>query len=253
MIQNWFLELRRRNRLLADSGLFYFLVFLFLVIVSFFDSRELVGVSVWNKPMKFFSSITILFWTIGWIMADLSKQKAVKILSRFVFTLLTLELILISFQAFQGKMSHFNVSNPVDGAIFGLMGILIFMNSLCFVYLLFLISIEKNLPNGYKLGLQIGLVIFLIGGYEGYLMAGRLSHTVGATDGQEGYFFLGWAKAYGDLRIFHFLGIHALQVLALVSWYFFRKEPTKVAIFGIVYFLFSSGIFWNSLQGKSLF
>jgi len=36
-------------------------------------------------------------------------------------------------------------------------------------------------------------------------MAGRLSHTVGATDGQEGYFLLGWAKAYGDLRIFSFL------------------------------------------------
>ena len=84
-------------------------------------------------------------------------------------------------------------------------------------------------------------------------MAGRLGHTVGASDGQEGYFLLGWAKSYGDLRIFHFLGLHALQVLSLAGWYLFKNETWKMLIFGIVYFLMSSGILWISLQGKSLF
>jgi hypothetical protein len=253
MIRNWCTELRRRNHLLADSGLFYFFIFLTLAILPLFDSRELLGVSVWNKPLKFYISTTILFWTIAWIMADIPNRKAVKFISRTVFILLTAELLLISYQAYLGKISHFNISNPIDGAIFGTMGILIFLNSLCFIYLLFLISKLKTIPKGYKLGIQLGLVIFLIGGYEGYLMAGRLSHTVGATDGQEGYFLLGWAKVYGDLRIFHFLGLHALQVLSLVGWYFFKNEPLKMFIFGTVYFLMSSGILWISLQGKSLF
>jgi hypothetical protein len=48
-------------------------------------------------------------------------------------------------------------------------------------------------------------------------MAGRMSHTVGTVYGQDGYFLLGWAKAYGDLRIFHFLSLHALQVLSLIG------------------------------------
>lgn len=130
---------------------------------------------------------------------------------------------------------------------------LIFLNSLCFIYLLFLISQLNTIPKGYKRRTQFGLIIFLIGGYEGYLMAGRLSHTVGALDGQDGYFLSGWAKAYGDLRIFHFLGLHALQVLSLVGWYVFKNEPLTMSAFGIVYFLLSSGVLWISLQGKSLF
>jgi hypothetical protein len=253
MIRTWYLELHRRNRLLALSGLVYLLIALVLAILPLFDSRELLGVSIWNKPLKFFISTTILFWTVGWIMADIQNKNAVSFISRGIFLLLSAELILISYQAIQGKISHFNISNPVDGAIFGTMGILIFLNSLLFVYLLFLISREKTLPKGYKLGVQLGLIIFLIGGYEGYLMAGRLSHTVGAMDGQEGYLLLGWAKAYGDLRIFHFLGLHALQVLALAGWYLFKNEPWQMLVTGLVYFLMSSGILWISLQGKSLF
>ncbi|MFT7426387.1 MAG: hypothetical protein ACI9O5_002339, partial [Algoriphagus sp.] len=54
-------------------------------------------------------------------------------------------------------------------------------------------------------------------------------------------------------RIFHFLGLHALQVLSLVGWYVFKNEPLKMSAFGIVYFLLSSGVLWISLQGKSLF
>lgn len=42
-------------------------------------------------------------------------------------------------------------------------------------------------------------------------------------DGQEGIFFLNWAKGYIDLRIFHFLGLHALQPILLFAW-FFAKE-----------------------------
>jgi hypothetical protein len=66
----WLTELRRRNPLLADSGLFYFFIFVALAILPHFDSRELLGVSVWNKPLKFYISTTILFCTIAWIMAD---------------------------------------------------------------------------------------------------------------------------------------------------------------------------------------
>ena len=124
MILSWFLELQRRNRLLANAGLFYLFVFVCLAILPLFDSRELLSVSVWNKPLKFFISTTILFWTIAWIMVDIPKRKAVKFISRTVFILLTAELLLISYQSYLGKTSHFNISTPMDGAIFGAMGIL---------------------------------------------------------------------------------------------------------------------------------
>jgi hypothetical protein len=253
MIRKWFLELRRRNKLLADFGLVYLFLFLVLVILPLFDLRELFGVSIWNKPAKFFLSTTILIWTIGWIMEDLPQRQAIKFISYGVLSMLSLELILITIQAIRGTGSHFNISTPFNGIVFSLMGIFIFINSLFFIYLLILFTRIKTLPKGYKIGIQIGLVIFIIAGYEGYLMAANLSHTVGAMDGQEGIYFLGWAKTYGDLRIFHFLGLHALQVLTLVGWLFFRNQPEKMLLFGLFYFFLASATLWLALQGNSIF
>jgi len=48
-------------------------------------------------------------------------------------------------------------------------------------------------------------------------MGSRLSHSVG-TDLGNGIPFLGWNKDGGDLRILHFLGIHALQILPFIGF-----------------------------------
>ncbi|MHA7129570.1 hypothetical protein [Algoriphagus namhaensis] len=249
----WFLDLARRNRLLAYAGLAFLLVAIGMCFGPLLDSRELFGVSVWNKPIKFYLSTTVLLWTTGWIMHELPGKRQVRFISTGVLICLSLELILITYQAVQGKASHFNVANPLDGAIFGMMGIIIFINSLFFIYLLILFVRTKTIAPGYRVGILSGLFIFLLGGYEGYLMAAKLSHTVGASDGQEGLFFLSWAKAYGDLRIYHFIGLHALQVLSLMGWYFFKHRPGAMWITSLVYLVFSSGTLWYALQGKGFF
>ena len=136
MIRTWYLELYRRNRMLAFSGLVYLFITLVLAILPFFDSRELLGVSIWNKPLKFFISTTVLFWTVGWIMVDIQNKIAVSFISRGVFLLLSAELISISYQIIQDKTSNFNISNPLNGEILGAIDVLIFLNSLFFVYIL---------------------------------------------------------------------------------------------------------------------
>ena len=252
MPATWYYELERRNPLLAQAGVIGFVLAIGLVFLSFFDQRELLGVSVWNKPIKFFISVSIYFWTMGWLMEDLNQPKKVSRISLFIFLLLAGELIIITFQAIRGELSHYNISSYFNSALFQLMGIMIFLNSVVAAWVLFLFTKVKNIPKGYLMGIQVGLIIFLIAGFEGFLMAGRLGHTIGASDGQEGIFFLGWAKAYGDLRVFHFLGMHSIQVLSLIGWYFFRDQPRKIAVLGLIYFLLSSSTLWMALEGKGL-
>lgn len=252
MLKTFYTELNRRNHFLAKSGTFFFLLAALLAFFPLVDARELQGVNVWIKPLKFFISIGIFFWTMGWLMDYLDDPKKVKRLSLWFFSLMVIEIVLITFQAANGQLSHFNISSILGVVIFQIMGIAIFANSLVVFWFFLLFRKVKNLSLGYSLAIRAGLIIFLIAGFEGFLMAGRLGHTVGAVDGQDGIFLMGWAKAYGDLRIFHFLGLHALQVLPLLAWFFWKDNVKISAVVSIIYFVFSFGTLWMALQGKGV-
>ena len=92
------------------------------------------------------------------------------------------------------------------------------------LWLLFLFR-RTELPGPYLLAVRLGLLIFLLASYEGVLLVQNGSHTVGAPDGGPGIPFVNWSLDAGDLRIAHFVGLHAMQLLPLLAWLLGTRCP----------------------------
>ncbi|MDQ2773062.1 MAG: hypothetical protein M3Y54_21470, partial [Bacteroidota bacterium] len=185
------------------------------------DHRLVTGALVWLKPLKFALSITAFVWTLGWLLADLpaAAQRSVRRLSWGVAVSMAVEQLVIFVQAARGTTSHYNNSSALNAILFGLMGIFILVNSLMSAWALYLAWRHRpHGPAGYVWGVRLGLLVFLVGSVLGGLMIHLNQHTVGAPDGGPGLPGLGWSTRAGDLRIAHFMGMHALQALPLLGW-----------------------------------
>ncbi len=245
-------EVFRRNPLLGWFGGVNFLLFLVLIIVSQYDTRTLFNINVWIKPMKFFISIGLFSWTMAWLLHHIESSGKVFRISLVIVIMLAIELVIINGQAYRGVPSHFNIQSIMDAVLFQIMGIAILVNTIMVFWAYRLFAKYSQLPKGYYWSIRLGMLIFILASLEGYIMAANLGHTIGAEDGQEGYVFLNWAKQYGDLRIAHFLGLHALQVVPLFGWLAAKNKPKWVMIFSFLYFLLSFGTFWQAIVEEPL-
>ncbi len=238
-------ELKRRNGPLFAVTLAHLgLVVLFTVLMQI-DGRTLLGRNVWTKPWKFAISIAIFTATIGWILPSLSLTDRVERLATYTISgAMTVEIALISTQAARGVASHFNTGTSLDTTIFMIMGVTITISSTAVGYVLWRVVREPpDLAPAYLWGLGIGMFLFLVMSFQGWLMVFRQSHAVGASDGGPALTLLNWSLTGGDLRIAHLIGLHALQVLPLTGYIAARwdRVSTRVAlaIVGIVGVLYT--------------
>lgn len=209
-----------RNRLLAGLALGHALLFLGLLVLMLIEDRELLGVDLWTKPARFALSIAVYLATLGWLLGELSRPRwLITLVTCVVAASMCLEQALITLQSARGTTSHYNTASSFDAAVFSLMGFGVAANSavVAAVLGLFLVQEGRARP-AYLLGIRTGLVLFLLGSAQGFVMIRHAAHTIGAPDGGDGLPFLGWSTQFGDLRVAHFLGIHALQVLPVAGW-----------------------------------
>lgn len=246
-------SLQSRNATLYQSGWVCLAAMIICAVLAFTTPTQVLGVNAYIKPIKFLASTVILCWTMAWYMAELPQKGSVRAYSWMIVVVFIFELGIVIWQASRGKLSHFNISTPTDGLLFGLMGVAItvFTAWTAYIGFLFFRLDTTTISPAYLWGIRLGILLFVIFAFEGFLMASRLSHTVGAPDGGPGLPVINWSTRYGDLRVAHFFGMHALQLIPLFGYYIAR-QPRHVIILSAVYFILVTGLLMQALTGKPL-
>src|SRR3954447_20573910 len=226
------------------------------------DPRVITGAPGWLKPAKFALSFALYAFTLLWLLGFVrGHPRLVRLLPGLTALGLVVEMACIGVQAARGTTSHYNEATPLDALLWGLMGKLIIviwaMNLLAAILLL-----RQRLPNAaWAWSLRLGLLLTLVGTAVAFPMTVQGGHSVGVPDGGPGLPFLTWSTVGGDLRVPHFIGIHALQFMPLVGWYLTHRAPCwlgrahrlpLVFTAALVYLGLILLLMWQALRGQSV-
>ena len=256
-------EIFIRQGTLALYGLTLVALSILAVMLQPIDPRVLdSGVNIWVKPAKFLSSIGIFALTAAWFFGYVRPERRRSPLMRATVAALivagTFEIVWISWQAAQGLESHFNNDTPFYSAMYGLMGLFAVVALGTTLPLAWEIARRpaEHLRHDFVAAVVIGLVLsFLLGAILGGYMSSQPGHSVGAEGARTVLF--GWNRSGGDLRIAHFLGIHAEQaipVMAVLAAGLTAKARWLVVIIGsAAYAALTLAIFAQAVAGRALF
>jgi len=180
--------LKHRNPTLYWFGLYNLAVAIVCIILAQFDSTQILGISRWIKPMKFYASVFLMVWTMDWILYYLNNRKNIRVITGFIVATMFFENFLILLQSIRGVRSHFNVQTATDGMLFGFMGMIILIFSFTIIYATWLFFRQKefHITDSYLWGIRLGLLFFIIFSFEAGFMLALMAHTVGAPDGGPG-------------------------------------------------------------------
>ncbi|MBE1498744.1 hypothetical protein H4696_005844 [Amycolatopsis lexingtonensis] len=199
------------------------------------DQRTLAGAPIWAKPFKFAVSGALYFATWSWLVSLLPRfRRTAGWLTNFLVLIFAAEYVLLTFQAARGRASHFNIATPQDELIYNVMGKMIIGLQAATLVLTVLVMFTKLEDRASFWAVRAGALLSLVGISLGILMTNPTArqlaqwrtgghpdmvgaHTVGLDDGGPGLPVLGWSTVGGDLRIPHFVGMHALQALPLLA------------------------------------
>jgi hypothetical protein len=194
------------------------------------DPREVTGLPVWAKPLKFALSTGIYAVTLAWLVGQVVRfRRLAEVAATITAVTLGIELIIVTAFAVAAETSHFNVSTPVHTIGWSIMGTSIAVLWTVTFGIALALFLSPLGDRARSLAIRAGMVLAIVGMGLAFLMtsptADQLAdfegiagaHTVGLADGGPGLPILGWSTVAGDLRVPHFVGMHALQALPLLA------------------------------------
>ncbi|CAM5318583.1 hypothetical protein SPURM210S_01970 [Streptomyces purpurascens] len=193
------------------------------------DDRVLVGAPIWAKPFKFAVSFVAYCLSLAWMLSLLPGNRRAGWWAGTVVALASLvEMVIITGQVVRGKRSHFNYATPFDEALFNAMAVTVVILWAGTLVVAVLLLRARIADRASAWAVRCGILLALAGAAVGFLMTQPApgqrrgvskvvgAHSVGVPDGGPSMPLTGWSTTGGDLRIPHFFGMHALQLLPLL-------------------------------------
>jgi hypothetical protein len=218
-LQQFLKDAQRGSPLLWRNTIAFAVGCVICFALQFVDDRLINGVNVWDKPAKFFLSLGVQFVTVAWAMSLLQKPaRGVKTASIILAAADWLEMIYIVFRASRGELSHFNTSTPIAAILYPIMGVGALSLAATSAFIGWRVWQQRGLSLVHE-ATGFGLISgALLGTIAGGVMSSMTSHWIGGdmTDAT-GVGFFGWSTTGGDLRVAHFIGLHAMQLVPLAA------------------------------------
>jgi hypothetical protein len=260
MTYNWAISpedniMTSASPLLTRTAIAFAFLFLAVYGLTFFDARLLNGVSLWEKPSKFFLSLTVhmatLAWGISLLPIETQRSRSIRTATYIFFAAAVFELAYMMYQAALGEASHFNRTTPFHAMMYNLMGLGAVTLTVVTAYL------------GWRIKSAGTTVMHFAGGWgfivsavattliASYLASGN-GHWIGGdqTDAT-GLPFFHWSTTGGDLRVPHFAALHIMQAVPLITWFWPDKRIAAAALIAGVAVVI--GLTAQALMGVPLF
>lgn len=245
------------------------------------DDRLLLGESVWVKPMKFGFAMGVYGLTLAWLLSKLSRGRRTGWWFGTVFAVAgMLDVGVVTYAAAHGTFSHFNNNDePVAQTVRTVFSVGVGPLLLVTLVIAILVLIDRTGDRAVRRALGAGLGLAAASMVVAQWLAGSAGstprtvtdangdpvvmtggHGIGDPDGN-GMFLTHWSTTGGDLRVPHFVGLHAIQVLLLVTailavlasrhgW--LRDERVRARLVGVAALAYT-GVFavvtWQAKRG----
>ncbi|WP_187432580.1 hypothetical protein [Agromyces mariniharenae] len=240
--------------------------FAIAVVGLIVDPTVITGAPAWMKPAKFSFSIAVYLLTLRWVLSHVrGHARLLAVLSTVIAVALVAEIALVELQVFRGTASHYNESSDLDAAVWYAMGGIVSLVLIATIAAGVLALRQRGLDPGLAAGLRWGIGICVLGMLAAVTMIFNKEwndsggHTVGAADGGAGMPITGWSLEHGDLRVGHFIGLHALQVLPLLAWALLRwtrlDATTRARLLNVAGASYTAVVLlvtWQALRGQSI-
>lgn len=269
--ESWLARLWQASPPLTAVGVLMALVAVASAVAMLADPRTIAGAPAWLKPFKFAVSTSVYSLTLAWIFGRLTGWPRVRrVVGWTTAIVFVLEVAIIDAQAWRGTTSHFNVATPLDAVLFFVMGGAILLQTLVSVAVAVALWRQRFVERSLGWALRLGMTLTIVGALTGPLMTRPTSaqlaqvragggmtisgaHSVGGVDGGPGLPVTGWSVEHGDLRVAHFIGLHAIQALALVAVALGRwRRPEAVRVRAVLAVAASYAVLFVLLLGQAL-